>query len=330
MKIHYAGQIDGPFGWGKFGLNITRQLAALGHEICGADSAEVVVMPIADHALNPATGARAKVNVGVAFFESPLMPKAVENAKRYDIVYCGSTWCVERARAAGITNAKLLMQGVDGAIFSPQLPRQPDGTIRIFSGGKFEYRKGQDLVIAAFREFLKTHPSAHLVCSWFNPWPQLVRGTIERLGWQIAPQWYAQKQETIFSLLLQIHRIPPESFTILPPLSHEALAREMANTDFGVFPNRCEGGTNLVLMEYLSCGRPVAANKLTGHADVAMWIDESIPATEDANGWAEQSIEGIVGAMNHLVGVTALLPAPVFSWASAAQIIADDVKRLLV
>jgi glycosyltransferase involved in cell wall biosynthesis len=40
-------------------------------------------------------------------------------------------------------------------------------------------------------------------------------------------------------------------------------------THLGVFPNRCEGGTNLVLMEYMACGRPAVVSYATGHTDVA-------------------------------------------------------------
>jgi len=35
-----------------------------------------------------------------------------------------------------------------------------------------------------------------------------------------------------------------------------------------LFPNRCEGGTNLVLCEYMACGKPVIASYSTGQKDV--------------------------------------------------------------
>ncbi len=46
------------------------------------------------------------------------------------------------------------------------------------------------------------------------------------------------------------------------------MARTYHNSDVGLFPNRCEGGTNLVLMEYMACGKPVVAVSTTGHADI--------------------------------------------------------------
>ena len=42
----------------------------------------------------------------------------------------------------------------------------------IFSGGKLELRKGQDLVVAAFKIFHARHPDALLISSWQNGWPE--------------------------------------------------------------------------------------------------------------------------------------------------------------
>jgi hypothetical protein len=36
----------------------------------------------------------------------------------------------------------------------------------VFSGGKLEHRKGQDLVIRAFVRFVQRHPDAVLVTAW--------------------------------------------------------------------------------------------------------------------------------------------------------------------
>src|SRR5271169_3182657 len=47
---------------------------------------------------------------------------------------------------------------------------------------------------------------------------------------------------------------------LLPRLYH--------STDMGLFPNRVEGGTNMVLMEYMACGKPVLASYNSGHKDV--------------------------------------------------------------
>ena len=41
------------------------------------------------------------------------------------------------------------------------------------------------------------------------------------------------------------------------------------NSDDELFPNRCEGVTNLVLMEYMSSGKPVIVSYSSDHCDVA-------------------------------------------------------------
>ena len=40
----------------------------------------------------------------------------------------------------------------------------------IFSGGKFEFRKGQDIVIKAFRHLQDKYRDVNLITSWFNSW----------------------------------------------------------------------------------------------------------------------------------------------------------------
>ena len=47
-----------------------------------------------------------------------------------------------------------------------------EGEFIVFSGGKLELRKGQDLVIAAFKVFAQAHPEAKLMVAWQNDWPQ--------------------------------------------------------------------------------------------------------------------------------------------------------------
>ena len=54
----------------------------------------------------------------------------------------------------------------------------------------------------------------------------------------------------------------------LVPRANALMPRIYRNSDVGLFPNRCEGGTNLVLMEYMACGKPVVATATTGHGDI--------------------------------------------------------------
>jgi glycosyltransferase involved in cell wall biosynthesis len=335
MKLFYPGQRGGPFGWGVFGREMTRALDPHFKLMDNPLDAEVCFMPIADHQLAPSTSDRCRWNVGMCFFEYPLGEKAVENAKQYDHIFCGSTWCLDRLWERGITNAEVLIQGVDHSIFRPREPHVNDylagRPFRIFSGGKFEWRKGQDLVIRAFAEFAKRHPDAHLVCLWFNPWPGLVVAGARCMMLDVPKGSYLN-QEALYADMLKLAGIPRDRFTILPQLDQASLAREMQNTDVGLFPNRCEGGTNLVLMEYSACGKPIVANTLTGHADVRHAIEFEIPAREDDNKWAEMKVEDIVEAMETAYRLrdnrTPRLLGNGWTWQAAAEKVAAAVARL--
>lgn len=333
MRMHYAGQAGEGYGWGVCNKNLRLELSRM-CDLTGSDidSRDVVFMPLADHDFRAATQARGKVNLAYSFFEYPLGPNAASNAAKYDTVFVGSTWCKERCAERGIHNTQVLIQGVDSDIYKPSPPRAPDGKFRIFSGGKFEYRKGQALVIAAFREFAKTHPDAHLVCSWWNPWPHLINKAIALWDNIYLPNGGFDSQELFFSETLEANGIHKSQFTILPRLSQRDLAREMANTDCGIFPNRCEGGTNLVLMEYLSTGRHAIANRRTGHADLGEAIRYEITSGDDENHWANQSIESIVEAMKRAYSkrgkVTSGEPTK-WSWRAAAEKIVAEAERCL-
>lgn len=326
IRLYYhdptAGQTG--FGWATANYHLQRTLAPL----CTltAESPDVVFQPLADHDLTPTTLQRGRVNFGYCFTESALGPNAKANAAKFDVVFCGSTWNMRQLQKVGIQNARVLMQGVDHEIFCPTPPRQPDDRIRIFSGGKFEYRKGQDLVIAAFKRFLKVHPNAHLVCAWHNPWPHLASRLWAHMRMMLDPTSFSDAMETI----LEISNIPNDSFTVLPKLTPNQLAIEMRNTDFGVFPNRCEGGTNLVLMEYLSCGKRAAANMMTGHADLYPANIMEITATEDVEtGWAAQTVDSIVSAMENALQFRWRVVAPCYPWGMTAQVVIDAAKEFL-
>jgi glycosyltransferase involved in cell wall biosynthesis len=331
--LYYAGfQRDAKgFGWATCNANLRTALMQYFDVGCAG---EVVFMPLIDHDFNPASQTRGIINIAYSFFEFPLGENAAENAKRYDTVFVGSTWCLDRCRERGITNAKVLIQGVDHSIFKPRDRPLMRDCFRIFSGGKFEWRKGQDLVIRAFAEFAKTHLDAHLVCSWFNPWPELVVNGVKQAqqdGMRV-PLFLKEKVsvEEYLTEIVVANGIPRDRFTILPQLDQSALASAMRNTDVGLFPNRCEGGTNLVLMEYAACGKPVVANRLTGHADIAGAIPFPIPAREDEAKWAAQYVPDVVRALEEAYKWHRThkpeWQAP--TWAAAAATVADEVERI--
>ena len=145
----------------------------------------------------------------------------------------------------------------------------------IFSGGKFELRKGQDIVIRAVKVLQDRHPEVFLVNSWFNPWPQSL-DTMRRSPYLRWPAATSQVYADTMSRLLAENGLDLNRVMTLAPRANALMARVYRNTDVGIFPNRCEGGTNLVLMEYMACGKPVVAAATTGHSDV-VHPDNALP-----------------------------------------------------
>jgi glycosyltransferase involved in cell wall biosynthesis len=93
------------------------------------------------------------------------------------LIIAGSTWNERILRAHGIVATTTVLQGVDASLFHPA-PRSGAIPHRfvVFSGGKLEFRKGQDLVLAAFRAFRQRHPEALLLTAWSSPWSELTEG----------------------------------------------------------------------------------------------------------------------------------------------------------
>ena len=46
--------------------------------------------------------------------------------------------------------------------------KKKTNSLFIFSGGAFSFRKGQDIVVKAFVQFLKLEPNAVLITAWYN------------------------------------------------------------------------------------------------------------------------------------------------------------------
>jgi glycosyltransferase involved in cell wall biosynthesis len=246
---------------------------------------------------------RSTHTVGYTFFEdSRLRPEAIETARQFfRTVATGSSWCTRILREHGLENAQTVIQGVDPEIFFPRDAQRLFGEqFLVFSGGKFELRKGQDLVIRAFKVLADRHKDVTLVTAWYNQWGfswETMKGSPHI---RFAPQ--SNQYFQALNQILHDNGVDPNRCINVGPHANLTFANIYRNTDVGIFPNRCEGGTNLVLMEYMACGKPVVATDNTGHADVvtrenALVIDS--PKTTEIRGpdgrvvadWPEPDLE---------------------------------------
>jgi len=213
---------------------------------------------------------KGSVNIGYTFFEDNLLIQAyIENGKRYfDTVVAGSTWCEEVLRGYGLENVKTIIQGIDPTIFNPVYSEKEyfQDKFVIFSGGKFEFRKGQDIVIAAYKILQDKYKDVMLINSWCNHWEFSFNTMMASHYIKFEP--VSGDYITMMNSLLHDNGIDLDRVITLPPYPNIMMTRIYRNSDIGLFPNRCEGGTNLVLMEYMACGKPVIASYNSGHKDI--------------------------------------------------------------
>jgi glycosyltransferase involved in cell wall biosynthesis len=252
---------------------------------------------------------RGAPDFGMVFFEDTRFSAAsLSHARgRFRRILAGSTWNAEVLRAQGLADVSVCLQGIDTSVFQPRAKTNAfPGRFVVFSGGKLEYRKGQDLVIAAFRAFHAQHPDALLITAWHNFWPASV-ATLSRSPYVRGLPDYDENGQLRLAPWLADNGLPEGSFIALPPLPNSRMAEVYRELDVALFPNRAEGGTNLVAMECLASGVFSILSNNTGHLDLVDATESYVledqasvqPASpgEGVDGWGESSVDEILMAL---------------------------------
>lgn len=251
---------------------------------------------------------KATRNVGVVFFEDTAFDaESIDRARALDLVVCGSHWNAHVLRALGLTNVATVIQGIDPTVFHPA-PRSGHLADRfvVFSGGKLEYRKGQDLVAAAFRVFQQRHPEALLLTAWHNNWPQLI-ADLDLAGYVRGTPAVDEGRLAIAEWLAG-NGIPAHAVLDVGLTPNALMGQVVREADVALFPNRAEGGTNLVAMECMAAGVPTIVSDNTGHRDLVA-THGCIPLRRQhavrpptrfyraVDGWGESDVEEMVAAL---------------------------------
>jgi len=162
------------------------------------------------------------------------------------IVVC-SEWAKEICvkHVSGDPNVFVAPLGVDRTIFKESVSSRPE-TI-FFNCGKWEVRKGHDVLVEAFNQAFTPDDNVELWMMCHNPfytdeenqhWENLYKGSVLGDKIRIIPR--QRTQQDVYNIMRQI--------------------------DCGVFPSRAEGW-NLELLELMSCGKHVIATNYSGHTE---------------------------------------------------------------
>jgi glycosyltransferase involved in cell wall biosynthesis len=187
------------------------------------------------------------------------------------------------------------------------------------------------------RVFMQRHADAYLACSWINQWPFSLATMAQSPHISFQPS--NEDCTAILWRTLHENGIPAERSYLAPLIDNTLIRQIYQQTDIGVFPNRCEGGNNMVMCEYMACGRTVIASDATGHADVitsrnAFPLTSYTPViTRNVAGhlcgiWHEAELEELIECLEHVYrsrdvcvqkGQTAAADMKQLAWDKAAR-----------
>ena len=245
-----------------------------------------------------------QTNIGRCIFEDTGLASAREKLARYDALLCGSTWNADLLSSSTGRPVKVIFEGVDTSIFCPGTK---SGVLNpnkfyIFSGGKVEYRKGQDLTLLAFREFSRKHADAVLVTSWQSPWPTASVGFHGRLDRPI--ELTAQGGLDVKRWAYE-NGVDPNRIVDIGMIPNGLMPTILRDIDLCVQPSRAEACTSLPVKEAMACGAPVIVAANTGMSDLIA-DGNCIPLLEQGpvcdreasqfSGWGESNIDEMLAA----------------------------------
>jgi glycosyltransferase involved in cell wall biosynthesis len=132
--------------------------------------------------------------------------------------------------------------GVDAELFPPAPARQGDKTI-FFNCGKWEIRKGHDIIIQAFKKVVEEYDNVELWMMCSNPFNSQEENN----------RWH------------QLYNHP--KVKLIPRAETQAeVYNIMSQVDCGVFPSRGEGW-NLELLEMMAAGKHVITTNYSAHTE---------------------------------------------------------------
>lgn len=251
---------------------------------------------------------RGSANIGRIVFEFDNLRTVAQTAKEFDAFVVASKWNFDLLRAVTDKPIFLNHEGIDLTRFQPGpksgLLSQDD--FYIFSSGKIEYRKAQDLVLAVFKKFSQGKKNVKLVAAWQSVFSKHIsrgyKGILD-VGVDVDDGSVANIEKWASD-----NGIPAEKIIDIGQVPHHTVPYVMREMDAALQLSRAEGGTNLVAMECMACGVPTLITRSTGHLDIINYPN-SIPVEvtsqlssyiEGGEDWREADIDDAVAKLEAL------------------------------
>lgn len=257
--------------------------------------------------------------IGFPIFElDRFIPKERAQIESTDDIFVCSKW------AKGIMDkvkpSHVIPLGVDRSIFFDEDPIDRDTTI-FMNVGKWETRKGHDILIDIFERAFPNNESVQLWMCCDNPF----NNAEEKTFWESR---YKRDRVKIFPRVK----------------SQGLLANLIRKSDCGIFPSRAEGW-NLDLLEFMSCGKQVITTNYSAHTEYCTEYNSllvDIHELELANdgkwfknqgNWGKIGSSQIKGFIDHMRSVyedkyknyAGVETAKQFSWDNTA----NEIMRIL-
>jgi glycosyltransferase involved in cell wall biosynthesis len=284
MKINLIAPIN-TLGYGIVGHNILHQLVELKHdvawwpigpvEVVDQNSTKMYQKCIDNTAYYDSIAPSLKIwhqfdlaqHVGhgphCAFpiFElNTLRDTEIHHLRQQDMIFVPSTWAAEVLMQYRDLADNILIVvaplGVDTSIFKPSETVRPDPSWTTFLNcGKWEYRKGHDVLIEAFNRAFEPKDRVRLWMLSHNMHltPSNNDGIDGNKEWETLYKSGPMKDKVSFLPRVQ---------------THAEVARIMQEVDCGVFPSRAEGW-NLEALEMMACEKDVILTDYSGHTEFA-------------------------------------------------------------
>lgn len=269
----------------------------------------------------------------LTFFEvDKLKPIEIKMINNTDTIFVSSKWAKNILIENGITtNIVVAPLGVDPNVFNQSInesmvEKRTNDNYIFCNIGKWEIRKGHDLLVELFNKAFKKEDNVELWMINYNP-------------------FLSQEDNMVWVNLYKNSKLGSK-IKILPRVStHIDLAKLVSMTDCGIFPARAEGWNNEI-PEFFALNKPVITTNYSAHTEYCnnnnsflIDIDSLCPAIDDKffdgfGNWAnfgkkqiDQTIEHMRYVYNNKVknNSNGLETAKNLTWDNTAKIILENL-----